>query len=204
MRVVENYVPKNLERPSPRPHDGVVVGWTAAGEHVHDMQALAVDRVLGELLDRHPDVHVRTIGIDLRLAHDRYERRPLAQYHLLAHEIAGFDVGLAPLDDIAFNRARSNVKLKEYAICGVPWLASPVGPYVGMGEKQGGRLVGDGDWAAALDRLVTKRRERAKLAKKARAWGEQQWAVRNLDVWEAALLEAIERARSRAAAAPAR
>ncbi len=52
VRVVENYVPKNLERPAPRPHEGIVIGWTAAGEHVHDMQALGVDRLLGELLDR--------------------------------------------------------------------------------------------------------------------------------------------------------
>ncbi len=96
------------------------------------------------------------------------------------------------------------MKLKEYAVCGVPWLASPVGPYLGMGEKQGGRLVADDDWAAALDRLVTRGRERGKLAKKSRAWGERQWAVRNLDVWEAALQEAIERARARTPAAPAR
>ena len=34
-----------------------------------------------------------------------------------------FDIGLAVIADIRFNRTRSNVKLKEYAALGIPWLA---------------------------------------------------------------------------------
>ncbi len=28
------------------------------------------------------------------------------------------------------------MKLKEYAGAGAPWLASPIGPYAGLGEEQ--------------------------------------------------------------------
>ena len=59
------------------------------------------------------------------------------------------------------NRARSNIKLKEYAAAGACWLASPIGPYVGLGEKQGGRLV-------ARRRLARRARPPARQAARAR------------------------------------
>jgi len=100
----------------------------------------------------------------------------------------------APIADIPFNRARSNIKVKEYAALGRPWLASPVGPYASLGEKQGGRLVADDGWAAALGRLVEKPRERRKLARQARKWGRTQSVSANANLWEQALTAAIVRA----------
>lgn len=41
--------------------------------------------------------------------------------------ISKFDVGISPLVDHAFNRAKSAFKMKQYFACGVPVLASPVG-----------------------------------------------------------------------------
>ncbi len=40
-----------------------------------------------------------------------------------------FDIGIAPLIDNEFNRAKSAFKLKQYFCCGVPALASPVGEH---------------------------------------------------------------------------
>jgi glycosyltransferase involved in cell wall biosynthesis len=42
-------------------------------------------------------------------------------------EIAGFDIGLAPLKDIEMHRAKSAFKLKQYFSCGVPALGSSIG-----------------------------------------------------------------------------
>jgi hypothetical protein len=99
------------------------------------------------------------------------------------------------------NRARSNIKLKEYAAAGACWLASPIGPYAGLGEKQGGRLVADDDWYPALLRLVEKPRERAKLAKRAAKWVETETLSHNIGVWETCFEQAIARARAGSAAA---
>jgi glycosyltransferase involved in cell wall biosynthesis len=41
--------------------------------------------------------------------------------------IENFDIGIAPLTDTEFNRAKSAYKMKQYLSCGVPVLASPVG-----------------------------------------------------------------------------
>jgi hypothetical protein len=83
---------------------------------------------------------------------------------------------------------------------GVPWLASPIGPYAGLGERQGGRLVADERWYEELERLVVERRARQKLAKRALKWGDRQRIHHNLRAWEAPLQRAVERAGSRMAA----
>lgn len=198
VEVVENYLPKRFTAPvAARRDDELVIGWTAAKEHVHEVQRFGLGELFGRLLDRHPQLRVRTIGVDLGLRHDRYERLALVQYPNLGGEIARFDVGIAPLDDIEFNRARSNVKVKEYAFAGVPWLASPVAPYAALGEKQGGRLVADDAWEQELERLIGKERDRRKLAKRARNWGRGETAANNLERWERALEGAVARVRAR-------
>lgn len=42
-------------------------------------------------------------------------------------KVAGFDVGIAPLIDNPYNRAKSAFKLKQYLSCGIPVLGSRVG-----------------------------------------------------------------------------
>ena len=69
------------------------------------------------------------------------------------------------------------MKLKEYAAAGVPWLASPIGPYAGLGEQQGGRLVADDRWYEELVRLIEKPRERRKLAKRGAKWVAERDAL---------------------------
>jgi hypothetical protein len=194
VEVVENFLPASYATGPSRPRDGVTIGWAAAEEHRHDLKTLGIGATLLELLAAHPGLRVASISLDLRLAHERYAHRPLVQYEELASHIAAFDIGIAPLADIPFNRARSNVKLKEYAAAGVPWLASPIGPYAGLGERQGGRLVADGDWGAELERLIGNERQRRKLAKRGRKWAEGETVAKNIGRWEAALALAAARA----------
>lgn len=200
--VVENYIPANY---AAQPHadrargdaDGVTIGWIAAGEHHHDLEQLQLRETFRRLLETHPDVRFATVGLKLGLPAERCHHTALVQYRDLAGHAASYDIGIAPIVDIPFNRARSNVKLKEYAVMGVPWLASPIGPYAGLGERQGGRLVADDRWYEELERLIVDRRARQKLAKRALKWGESQRIHRNLGAWEAALQRAVKRAGSR-------
>ncbi len=62
------------------------------------------------------------------------------------------------------------MKLKEYAACGVPWLASPVGEYGQLGEQQGGRLVADGDWAEQIGLLLDDAAARERLGAAGEGW----------------------------------
>jgi len=200
--VLENCIPDHFPDAASRPRKGrdVVIGWTAGLEHELDRDALDLVETLTRLLDAHPGVQVVATGLNLGLRHDRYRHVPRVNLGELAEHNATYDVGIAPLADIAMNQARSNVKVKEYASAGVPWLASPVGPYLGLGEREGGRLVPDDRWFEELERMVVDERGRRGLAKRATKWGKSTTIGRNVDAWEAALQDVVASARLRATA----
>ncbi len=201
VRVIENHVrdqsPALAGRRGNRAE--TVIGWMGGREHREDADRLPVRAVLTELLERDPQVRVVTIGgaVALGTRHPRYTHVERVHFEQLDRELAQFDIGLAPLLDTPMNRARSNVKLKEYAVVGVPWLASPVGPYLGLGERQGGCLVPDGAWTSAIEQLLRKPRELGRLTKRAQRWGQEQTISRNLAPWVSVHEDASRRASRR-------
>jgi hypothetical protein len=198
VRILENYVPREFEKVRHAKHRGIGIVALAALEHQVDYQQLRLRETLARLLEAHPELFVASLGLGLGIESDRYENLKLIPFLDIAKVLSRYDVGIAPLTDIPWNRARSNVKLKEYASGGLCWLASPVGPYLGMGEAQGGRLVPDGEWEAALERLIVNARERRKLAKRAVKWVKGEGVERHADRWEQALRDAAARARDEA------
>jgi len=198
VHVVDNYLPGAFSRVEPRGHEGIVVGWHAANEHRLDVESLGLRAILLELLDAHPELHVVTIGIELGLEHPRCRRHSNVPVDELTQLLADFDIGISPLADTPFNRSRSNVKAREYAAAGVPWLASPVGSYEHLGEHEGGRLVEDDEWFDALDELIRSRRLRAKQGKRAKAWAKRETIWNKAGVWEQLFLDTVTGVRAAA------
>jgi GT2 family glycosyltransferase/glycosyltransferase involved in cell wall biosynthesis len=69
----------------------------------------------------------------------------------------GWDIGLAPLADTAFNRCKSAIKTLDYAALGLAVVASDVAAYRGsLADGAGGMLAANRPdaWYAALSRLV--------------------------------------------------
>jgi glycosyltransferase involved in cell wall biosynthesis len=191
VHVIDNYLPGAFSRVAPQGHDGFVIGWHAGREHIVDADELGLAATLERILDAHPDVRVETINIELGLEHPRYRCVEGVPIERLTQRIADFDLGLVPLADIPFNRGRSNVKAREYAAAGVPWVASPVGSYGDLGPEQGGRLVADGDWFDALDALIRSRRDRRKLAKAAKSWAKDETIWNMAPRWERLFRDAV-------------
>lgn len=194
VEVIGNHLNPDVFR-ARRRHDGVVIGWIAGIEHQVDAARIPIAAALRQIAATHDNVTVECIGVDLRLP-ERYRFDARVDFRDLPPRLRGLDIGIAPLTDIPFNRARSDIKLKEYAASGVAWLASPVGPYLGLGEEQGGRLVRDDEWSQALERLVTRRRERRKLGKKGLSWAKRQTIEAVADRWEQVLTAAAREPKS--------
>lgn len=196
--VIENHLERDMAGFGYRAkHDGLVVGWVAGNEHVTDLAALPIADTLTRLLERHPDLRVRSVGLRLPMRSERYEHDEGVVHSELLRATGAIDIGIAPIEDTPFNRARSTIKLKEYASGGAAWLASPVGPYRGLGEHEGGQLVPDDGWFEALDRLVSSGRRRRRLARRALRWAKTQTIDRLAHVWEQEFEAAIERAAAR-------
>jgi len=194
VRVVENYVDPTFVREHRGGGEGVTVGWVAGAEHRGDLRELRLRRTLEQLLEEHPHVSLVTVGVDAGVRSERYTHHHYIPFAELPDAISQFDLAIAPIADVSFNRVRSNIKVKEYAASGVPWLASPIGPYKDLGEEQGGRLVTDYGWGEALAELVTDDAARGALAARAAAWGRTQTVDANAEQWEAVFAEAAQRA----------
>jgi Glycosyl transferases group 1 len=192
--VIENYL---SDHHFPRDHassDAFVIGWVAAGEHRADSQHLDMTQVLRRVMERDPRVHVVTMGVQLKLDPERYTYHSWVPFPELPAHVAGFDIGIAPIADIPFNLARSNVKVKEYAAAGVPWVASARGPYADLGSRCGGMIIGDDAWEDTLVSLAGSRFKRTQLRRRAGAWGKSQHLRHHIQHWESALEDAADAA----------
>ena len=192
VEVVPNSLPAGISATRPASYEGFTIGWHACNEHVWDVRALRLEERLNEVLQAHPDVNVVTVGIELDLDPRRYRRIAHVPLPDLFNRIAGFDIGIAPLANLPFNDGRSDVKLREYAAAGVPWVASAVGPYLGHGDEEGGQLVEDDEWFDALDALIRSPRELGKRRKKARKWAKREHMDHMADLWEGLLAGVVE------------
>jgi hypothetical protein len=110
--------------------------------------------------------------------------------------LASLDVGIIPLRDSVFNRAKSWLKGIEYAAAGVPFVASPTQQYKALADLGVGSVVGTttraaGAWTRALAPLLEDtalrelRAEEGRLAVRALTYERHGW--RWLQAWSDAL-----------------
>lgn len=200
IEVVPNFIGDQHFVRTPRNSDGIVVGWVAGKEHVADARRLHISQVLHQVMQKRPEVKVVTMGVRLELDATRYTHHEHIPLHRLGEYVRKFDVGLAPLADIPMSYARSDIKVKEYSAVGVPWLASDRGPYAGLNPKNGGLLVEDDAWEAALLEVVSSKWKRAQLRRCAERWARQQRIDKHVDRWEAVWHQAADMAKQSVAA----
>jgi glycosyltransferase involved in cell wall biosynthesis len=197
VQVLGNHLPPTFTRPARvMPHTGVTICWQAMPQHMGSFAALGIRETLEHLLARHAHLSIVGIGLDLELRSRRYTHFAGIAYGGLPPYLALCDIAIAPLAETAVNEARSDVKLKEYAAAGVPWLASPIGPYAGKGETQGGRLVADGDWHAAIEELMNDADLRRVLSQRGQRWAAGETIEAHVEAWEQTFEEAVARARA--------
>jgi glycosyltransferase involved in cell wall biosynthesis len=88
---------------------------------------------------------------------------------------ARFAVGIMPLPETPYTRAKAGFKLLQYMAAGVPFVASPVGVNIELVEASGaGRLARDPDqWEAELTALLEDPELRRVMGERGRAFVER-------------------------------
>jgi glycosyltransferase involved in cell wall biosynthesis len=135
----------------------VVLGWMGTGGGLGYLEALAP--VLRDLAQTYPVV-VRVLSgayRDVRLPGVPLDARPWRGPPSLA-EAAAFDIGLVPLADTPFERAKFPFKLLQYLALGVPAVCARVGAAARVvTDGHDGLLAGSrsaDEWREAIERLI--------------------------------------------------
>jgi len=191
VRVLPNMIP-----PAYWPAEGkpakmtgdLVIGWAGSPTHYEDLHD--VIRVIPQLLDRYPEIEVWFAGIQPGYFPDHERLRYLTPVDVeeYAHLLYQFDIAIAPLQGHRFNVAKSDLKLLEYSMIGLPIVASRVAPYENSlkhGET-GYFARNPKDWLKYLSMLVEDPERRVRLAAAARAWAETRTMTQNIGLWERA------------------
>lgn len=140
---------------------GVVrIGYTGCANHSGDMEI--VKPVLLQLLEDYPNLEViiaQDLGCFKGVSHPRLKLLnrwvSIPEYPSM---VKGWDldIGIAPLRDNQFNRAKSNLRWIEYSALGLPTVASAVRPFneCVKNDVNGFLCKSQADWMENLNRLI--------------------------------------------------
>jgi len=157
--------------------------WGGSNTHKRALQLL--EPVLPEVLKANKDIHVVIMGDELPfdLPVERRTYVPWGQYEFFQRILKGCDIGLAPLDDSLFNQRKSDLRIKELAVGGLPIVASPVREYKKSALEAGQLLASrPHKWVECILRLAEDNEFRLAQAAKAKAWAQRQ-GIRENNPW---------------------
>lgn len=172
-----------------RAKDKVIIGWAGAAAHYYDLKLVwnGVKRALYE--NKNAEFHVFGYAPDFLRGQQRVVLHPefveWSQYHQ-ALENKGFDIGIAPIRDTAFNESKSNIKWQEYAMLKVPTVASKRYSYLAIEDGVTGFLADDSAaaWTSKLNQLIRNPELRKKLGSAAHKEIKKHYDMAtNVKVW---------------------
>jgi glycosyltransferase involved in cell wall biosynthesis len=190
VRVLPNMLPDEYWRfdgPKEQSQDHVVIGWAGTATHAPDLALL--EDTIPLLLDRYPNVDFVYAGsAEKPVEHERVHRIPAVGFPQYPFLVSAFDIGLAPLQDTLFNRCKSDLKVLEYAMSGIPVVASKVEPYERSIEHgRNGFLARNGkDWLKQLARLIEDADLRTDMGRRAQGFAKRRLISREIGLWEKA------------------
>ena len=203
---VPNYIDLEKYRATRQPpHDGVLIGWGGSMSHLQSFTGSGVAAALKRVCRARPQVKVaihtadRRVFDQLPLPPDQKILAPWVRYADWPSQLARFDIGLAPLHG-AYDDRRSWIKVLEYMVMKIPWVASDSPAYDEL--RPYGRLVKNtpGAWEQRLLDMVDHLDDyKDQAAQEPYLFGLNQAIDENVDKVVATYTTIIERA---AGAAP--
>lgn len=188
--------------------DRVVIGWMGSKTHLSDF--LEIKDVLFHVVRSNPNVILKIVGFEElgiffkdaitdfkdRVIFDPWKNN-MFDYQT---SMLDFDIGLCPLKNSKFNKAKSNLKWLEYSALGIPTVATNIEPYKCVIEGKTGLLTSANnsytEWARKLKMLINNPSIRNRIGEAARAdvW-ENYNLKKNWKLWEQAYSEILKRPR---------
>lgn len=201
-RVVPNRLDPRFWRDWRRPAFAPLIGDTVRmlymGTHTHGGDFGLIRPALERVVEHRPGgVEVTVIGVAHEIAPAPWLRRlsPPAEaitYPRFVRWLRNqgpFDVGLAPLADTAFNRAKSDIKFLDYSALGLLSVVSAGPAYASAGEMAVQVGGSEDNWHQALNSIVD---DPATYRARAAAAADYVWEGRPIGAGAEALADRIE------------
>ena len=141
--------------------DGAIVIAYGSGTRTHDADFAVAAPAIKRLM--RADARLRLclvgeLGLDGGFDEfaDRIERVPFTGFKAYLAVLARADIAIAPLEPTIFNDAKSNIKLLEASVVGLPSVCSPAAEFARAIEDgvDGFLATGEDEWEAAIARLA--------------------------------------------------
>jgi GT2 family glycosyltransferase/glycosyltransferase involved in cell wall biosynthesis len=190
VKVVPNQLPGPAwkARHKPRKDGKLIIGWAGGEPHGKDVALLA--GTMEQIVEEYPHVELHLAGMSVYpfVAHPRIVALQPVTIEHYPKLLSGFDIGLAPIVDSAFNRAKSDLKFIEYGMVGVPAILSRVEPYLRVVKhgENGFLAQNPKDWLKFLKRLVEDEKLRTDIADAAHEYAVTRTIAKNVGLWEEA------------------
>jgi len=173
--VIPNSIDFEMWNRAPRKHNKhkITIGWMGGATHEADL-AIVVPTIK-ELTAKYPNVEFSILhgaSAAIRAIKGVKINNKFARIDQYAKYVAsaGFDIGIAPLVDNAFNRAKSNLRWLEYSALGIPCVASNVGHFAEtIKDGVDGLLCNDtNDFTLNLETLIQDKSKRRAIGNTAK------------------------------------
>lgn len=176
----------------------IVIGFIGSASHSEGIKI--VKKPVLEIMQKYPQVKLLITHIYAPLIADypaeiknRIEFVPWLKLQEFPASIKklGIDIGLAPLTDNMFNRAKSNLRWMEYSLSHMAPIVSPVKPYLCVKDGVTGLVAKEQkEWYSAIEKLVLDRDFRLKLSENAFAEICTNYNIdKNIHLWDNAYKE---------------
>ncbi len=186
---------EGIERPTPE--DKLVIGWAGSNTHYDDLHMIR--RVIKKILRNNPNVVFRVIGSlpDFLEGVPGVEfRRDVVGVRKWPAKLAelNFDIGLAPVVDRPFNRSKSNIKWQEYAMLGIPTVASNIGAYKEIQSGVTGFTAdSEAGWLAHIQYLINNPELADSVGEQAKQYVLDNHNIqKNIGAWESVYEQIIK------------
>ena len=152
----------------------ISIGWVGGANHKDYLEI--IEPCISAIIDKYPQAEF-VFGHGM---HPDFKGRkgvrhmpafsPVLKYPKMVARM-GLDIGLAPLVDNAFNRAKSNLRWLEYSALGIPTVASNVGRFAETIHDGADGMLCDtaDDFTTAIESLIKDKAKRKCMARDAKA-----------------------------------
>jgi glycosyltransferase involved in cell wall biosynthesis len=167
--------------PKARPLTGAppVIGWI--GTHTTLPYLESISQALERLAERHR-FRLKVVGGGRALKLRGVDVEEMSwSLNREVEDFRSLDIGLYPLSEDGWSRYKSGFKAIQYACCGVPFVASPVGIVREIAERSGAAFLAASqqDWFESLDKLLGDQSLRYGMGEAGRAYALRNFSLKD-------------------------